>query len=77
MSALNFHEMLISIRKICNQTAMATGLDPVTFPGMGSVRGKYVFETTKIGIFSYKAISNIFFSVSQPLIFLKSLCLSG
>ena len=31
----------------------------------------------KIAIFSYKAISNIFFSVSQPLIFLKCLCLSS
>ena len=26
---------------------MGTGLDPVTFPGMGPLRGKYVSETTK------------------------------
>ena len=33
--------------KIYNQTVMGTGLDPVTFPGMGPLRGKYVSETTK------------------------------
>ena len=53
---------------------MGTGLDLVTFPGMGTLRGKYVSETTKIPTF---ILSNLkyFFFVSQPLIFLN--CLSG
>ena len=37
----------MSIRKTCNKTAMGTGKVPVTFPGMGCVRGNYVSETTK------------------------------
>ena len=37
----------MSIRQIYNQTVMGTGLDPVTFPGMGPLRGTYVSETTK------------------------------
>ena len=43
---------------------MSTVLDAVTFPGMGTLRVKYVSEMTKIAIFSYKAISNIFFCIS-------------
>ena len=39
-----FLEMFISIRYICNQTAMGTGLDPVTFPGMGPLRGNLCLE---------------------------------
>ena len=34
----------MSIRYIYNQTVMGTGLDPVTFPGMGPLRGNYVPE---------------------------------
>ena len=37
----------MSVSYIYNQTVMGTGLDPVTIPGMGSQRGKYVSETTK------------------------------
>ena len=44
---------------------MGTGLDPVTFPGMGPLRGKYVSETDKKYRFSHnKAISNIVFCIS-------------
>ena len=56
--------MFMSVRLICNQTAVEKGLDPVTFPGMGPLKEKYVSETPKIAIFSYKAISNIFFCMS-------------
>ena len=55
---------------------MGTGLDPVTFPGMGSLMGKYVSETAKIAIFSIIKQFQTFSSESQPLIFLKCLCLS-
>ena len=53
---------------------MGTGLDQVTFPGVGFIRGNISWKRLLIAIFSYKAIS--FFSISQPLIFLK-FCLSG
>ena len=56
---------------------MGTGLDPVTFPGMGPLRGKYVSETAKNIDFLIIKQFRIFFSVSQPFIFLKCLCLSG
>ena len=38
-----------------NQTVMGTGLDPVTFPGMGPLSGKYVSETTKNSVFVIKS----------------------
>ena len=44
--------MFISIKLIYNQTAMGTGLDPVTFPGMGQLKRKYVSLVVKIAIFS-------------------------
>ena len=56
---------------------MGTGLDPVTFPGMGTLSGKYVSETTKNSVFVIIKQFQIFLSVSQPLIFLKCLCLSA
>ena len=31
---------------------MRSGLDPVKFPGMGPLKGKYVSETAKIAIFT-------------------------
>ena len=34
---------------------MGTGLDPVTFPGMGPLSGKYVSETTKNSVFVIKS----------------------
>ena len=40
ISASYFLEMFMFIRYICNQTAMGTGSDPVTFPGMGPLRVK-------------------------------------
>ena len=43
---------------------MGTGLDPVTFPGMGPLRGKYVSERLKYRFSHNKAISNIFFCIS-------------
>ena len=47
ISASYFLEMFTSIRPICNQTAKGAVLDPVTFPGMGPLTGKYVSETRK------------------------------
>ena len=43
---------------------MGMGLDPVTFPGMVPLGGVHILETTKITIFSYKAISDIVFYIS-------------
>ena len=49
---------------------MGMGLDPVTFPGMVPLGGVHILETTKITIFSYKAISDIVFYISASY-FLK------
>ena len=40
---------------------MGMGLDPVTFPGMGSLKGKDVLETAKIAIFSLQSNYKYFF----------------
>ena len=56
---------------------MGKGLDPVTFPGMGPLREKYVSETLKNSNFLLESNFKYFFSVSQPLIFFKCLCLSS
>ena len=44
--------MFMSVRQIYNQAVRGTGLEPVTFPGMGPLREKYVSETAEIAIFS-------------------------
>ena len=56
------------MREICNQTATGMCLDPVTFSGIGRLRGNISWNRLKISIVSYKAISNIC-SISQSLIF--------
>ena len=45
--------------------------------GMGPLTGKYALKTTKKYQFSHIKQFQIFFSESQPLIFLKCLCLCG
>ena len=50
---------------------MRTGLDLVTFPGMGPLKGKISWTRLQIAIFSYKTISNIFSPISQRLIFVE------
>ena len=66
----------MSTWEIFNQTTMGTGLDPVTFPGMGPLR-EICLGNDKNSKFSHIKQFQIFFSVSQPLIFLKCLRLSG
>ena len=56
---------------------MGIGLDYVTFPSMVPLRGKNVSKTTKKERSSHIKHFPLFSSKSQPLIFLKCLCLSG
>ena len=51
----------MSISYIYNQTVTGTGLDPVTFPDMGPLRGKYVSETTKNSDFVIESNFKYFF----------------
>ena len=64
ISASYFLDMFTSIRPIFIQNANGTVLDPVTFPGMGPLQGNMSRKRRQIAIFSYKAISNIFFCIS-------------
>ena len=48
---------------------MGTGLDPVTFPGMGSLMGKYVSETAKNSDFLTIKQFQIFFFLYLSLLF--------
>ena len=56
---------------------MLGGVDAVTLPGIGATWGQYFENTLKIQENQFCLVSIFFFSVFQPLIFLKLLCAFG